>query len=513
MTITAILVLGIAGNVMEPQWEPQEYDPPAEFIGVAAADDPLQAPSRDVVRDEVAVEVAGETLEGLVYAPADSPAEPAEHPAVVFLHGAGTKDRTGFAKQADHLAGSGVVSLVLDRRTEGYSTWDRDYELMAEDALAGVELLRERSDVDPEQVGLFGESEGSWVAPIAAANDPDVAFMVLVSAPIVPPSQQATYATLVALDGLDAPAPVKHAVAKGIGLAMTVPNLLEYATFDVLPYLERTDQPILMAFGTEDDAVPIVQAADLVAAANDELTVRYFDGAQHAIRIGDEFGQFADGYLDLLSSWIHTAAAGPRLSSETADAPAAGDSAEGAVDGTDVAGGQPVQRFSASAVPPPSWYATAYAHAAALLLAVAGYFAGPVAARVVKSRRGDRAPRLSRSLRRRLRWLRLLGAGSLASLVVYFWGLSHLALNHATSTTITYGLWAVVWIITAGAVTALLNLWLDDSWRMSGLAAEVGDGYPAGKLNRLEVVAVAGAVTGTILLLMIVTYWGVFLGI
>lgn len=496
--MTAILVLGIAGNVMEPQWEPQEYDVPVEFTGIAAADEPADTPSSEVVLEEVAIEVEDETLEGLVYSPAgpspDGTYESGNYPAVVFLHGAGTKDKTGFAEQATHLAGAGVVALVLDRRTEGYSTWHRDYEAMADDALAGVELLRARPDVDPERVGLLGESEGSWVAPIAAADDPGVAFMVLVSAPIVPPAQQATYATLMALDGLEAPDPVKRAVAKGIGLAMTVPNLLEYATFDVLPYLERTEQPILMTFGTKDEAVPIVQAADMVARANDNLTVRYFDGAQHAIRTGDEFGPFADGYLGLLSSWIHNAA-------------------DGTLDGPAIAGGEPVQTLSANPVPPPSWYATAYAHVAALLLAVAGYFAGPIAARLLRKRRGDRAPRIKPAIRRRLRWLRTLGAGSLLSLVVYFWGLSHLALNHATSTTITYGLWAVVWIITAGAVTVLLNLWLDDSWRMSELAAEVGDGYAAGKLNRLEVVAVAGAVAGTVLLLMIVTYWGVFLGI
>lgn len=495
MTITAILVLGIAGNVMEPQWEPQEYDVPAEFTGIRAAEDPQNTRSDDVVREEVAVDVTGETLEGFVYSPASGEASASGgHPAVVFLHGAGTKDRTGFAEQAGHLAASGIVSLVLDRRTEGYSTWHRDYELMAEDALAGVELLRNRSDVDPERVGLLGESEGSWVAPIAAADNPDVAFMVLVSAPIVPPAQQATYATVMALDDLQAPDPVKHAVAKGIGLAMTVPNLLEYATFDVQPYLERTDQPILMAFGTEDEAVPIVQAADIVAQANDDLTVRYFEGAQHAIRIGDEFGPFADGYLDLLTNWI-------------------GAASDGTVSGPDIAGGQPVQPFSANPVPPPPWFATAYAHVAALLLAVAGYFAGPVTARLLRYRRGDRAPQLAPELRRRLRWLRLLGAGSLLSLVVYFWGLSHLALNHQTSTTITYGLWAVVWIITAGAVTALLKLLLDDSWRMNGLAVEMSDGYTSSRLNRLEVVAVTGAVGGTILLLMIVTYWGVFLGI
>jgi pimeloyl-ACP methyl ester carboxylesterase len=497
--MTAILALGIAGNVMEPQWEPQQYDVPAEFTAIpeldVAADEGGTAP---VVHDDVAVTVQGETLEGYVYSPAPDSgsaagqADTARYPAVLFLHGAGTKDRTGFAEQAEHLASSGIVALVLDRRTKGYSTWHRDYELMAEDALAGVDLLRDRPEVDPERVGLFGESEGSWVAPVAAVNDPRIAFMVLVSAPIVSPAQQATYATLMALERLDAPDPVDRAVAKGIGLAMTVPNLLEYRSFDVVPYLERTDQPILMAFGTEDAAVPIVQAADMVAAANDNLMVRYFEGAQHAIRLGDEFGPFADGYLDLLSTWIL-------------------DAADGSVAGPAIAGGEPVQTLSASAVPPPPWFATANAHIAALLLAVAGYAAGPVVGRFLKRRRSEGGT-VGPALRRRLRWLRLAGAGSLASLVLYFWGLSHLALNHETSRTITYGLWIGVWIITGVAVTALANLWLDNSWRVGKLATEVGD-YPVAKLNRIEVIALSGAAAGTVLLLMLVTYWGVFLGI
>ncbi|NIR38735.1 MAG: alpha/beta hydrolase, partial [Actinobacteria bacterium] len=86
------------------------------------------------------VQVDGETLDGWVYAPAAA----GRHPAVVFIHGAGTKHRDGFDEQASYLARSGIVSLVLDKRTVGYSTWQRDYEAMAADTLAGVDLLRRR---------------------------------------------------------------------------------------------------------------------------------------------------------------------------------------------------------------------------------------------------------------------------------------------------------------------------------------------------------------------------------
>src|SRR5690606_10719326 len=191
--------------------------------------------------------------------------------------------------------------------------------------------------------------------------------------------------------------------------------------------------------GTADTALPIIEGPQLVRdAAPGEVFVRYFAGAQHGIRIGDINGPFAAGYLDTLATWI-------------ADRDAAGLPS--------ISGGQPQQTLSAEAAPRPRWYATAYAHIVVLTLAAAGYLAGPAASMVSRIRHGRTTPRVSRSLRRRLRWLRTLGLASLGGLVAYFVGLSHLALNHLTSPLLTYGVWALVWIVTAGAVMALVSLW------------------------------------------------------
>lgn len=122
---------------------------------------------------------------------------------------------------------------------------------------------------------------------------------------------------------------------------------------------------------------------------------------------------------------------------------------------------------------------------------------------------------MSRRLRRRLRWVRVLGLASLGGLVAYFVGLSHLALNHSTSPLLTYGVWALVWIVTAGAVMALVSLWYSDSWRRLDDLHVTDTGVATARrgLTRVETIAVTGAVGGTILFLLIVTYWGVFLGI
>ena len=51
----------------------------------------------------------------------------------------------------------------------------------ATDAVAAVEVLKSRPEVDAKRIGLLGHSEGGVVAPIAAARSNDVAFIVLIS--------------------------------------------------------------------------------------------------------------------------------------------------------------------------------------------------------------------------------------------------------------------------------------------------------------------------------------------
>lgn len=509
ITLAVILALGVAGNVVEPSWTPEPYTAPAAYTHVQPAEPVRPATIHaDVVVGLTQVEINGEQVEALVYTPPSG----GPHPAVLMLHGAGTKKRTDFAEQAEHLARSGVVVMVMDKRTADYSAWHRDFEAMAGDAMAGVEVLRQRPDVHPGRVGLFGESEGTWVAPVAAAKDPRIAFLVMVSAPIVSPAQQATYATLTAFDGLDVPEPVNRAVAKGIGTALSLPGVLDYADFDVRPWLARTFQPILLIFGTDDPALPVVEAAELTrATAAGPVTIRYFDGAQHGIRRATSTGPFAPGYLDTLATWIRQQ---PDNAGPARPAPV---------------GGQPEQAIAAVAAPPSPWYATAYAHLLVLGLGVAGYLAGPVAAVIRRVRRRGAGPAISRERRRSLRRVRLFGLASLGGLIAYFIGLSHLALNQLTNPVLIYGVWALVWVVTAGAVMALLSLWLSDSWRNADGAPHSGsfaldllDASESGesvgvavvpRLTKVETISLTGTVGGTVLFLLVVTYWGVFLGI
>src|SRR5690606_15089673 len=56
-------------------------------------------------------------------------------------------------------------------------------ERLAEDALAAIRYLQEREEVSRNHVGVVGHSQGGWVAQLAAARSPDVAFVVLLAGP------------------------------------------------------------------------------------------------------------------------------------------------------------------------------------------------------------------------------------------------------------------------------------------------------------------------------------------
>jgi len=116
-------------------------------------------------------------------------------PAVLLIAGSGRIDRdeTVFGHKpfwvlANHLTKQGFVVLRVDKRGVGQSTGNYDIattEDFAADALAGVEYLKTRKEVDAERIGLIGHSEGGLIAPMVAVKSNDVAFIVFMAAPCV----------------------------------------------------------------------------------------------------------------------------------------------------------------------------------------------------------------------------------------------------------------------------------------------------------------------------------------
>jgi hypothetical protein len=56
----------------------------------------------------------------------------------------------------------------------------------ATDAQAGFAYLKTRKEIDPHKIGLIGHSEGGIIAPMVAARNRDVAFIVLLAGTGIP---------------------------------------------------------------------------------------------------------------------------------------------------------------------------------------------------------------------------------------------------------------------------------------------------------------------------------------
>ncbi|MBC8140427.1 MAG: alpha/beta fold hydrolase, partial [Armatimonadetes bacterium] len=134
----------------------------------------------------------GVTLAGTLTVPEGSGA----YPVFILINGSGAQDRDetimghkSFAVLADYLARRKIASLRVDDRGIGKSTGNfatATTDDFAEDVRAGVAFLRERPEVDAKRIGLIGHSEGGIIAPMVAASDPDVAFVVLLAGTGVP---------------------------------------------------------------------------------------------------------------------------------------------------------------------------------------------------------------------------------------------------------------------------------------------------------------------------------------
>lgn len=112
-------------------------------------------------------------------------------PAVILIAGSGPNDRDEnivghkpFLVIADHLTRNGIAVLRYDKR--GVEKSGGRYETatarhFADDVAAAVDFLRSRKEIDNNNIGLVGHSEGGVIAPMVASEDNEIKFIVLLA--------------------------------------------------------------------------------------------------------------------------------------------------------------------------------------------------------------------------------------------------------------------------------------------------------------------------------------------
>ena len=114
-------------------------------------------------------------------------------PVAILISGSGPQNRDEellghkpFLVLADHLVRQGIAVLRFDDRGVGASTGDHSKATTADfatDVQAGINYLKTRKEINKDQIGLIGHSEGGLIAPIVSSQSDDVAFVVMLAGP------------------------------------------------------------------------------------------------------------------------------------------------------------------------------------------------------------------------------------------------------------------------------------------------------------------------------------------
>ncbi len=285
-------------------------------------------------------------------------------PAVLLITGSGPQDRDEslmghkpFLVLADYLTRKGIAVLRADDRGVGKSGGkfaEATTADFATDAEAGVAFLKSRPDVDLRHIGLIGHSEGGVIAPMVAARNSDVAFIVMMAGSGVPGDD-----IIVAQSVLIAEASgVSHEAAQKVGaderelltlvksesdsatlekklrekLAGKVPAaqmdmqikavtsawFRYFLSYDPAPTLAKVHCPVLAINGEKDTQVPpkvnlpAIRKA-LEAGRNRNFELIEFPGLNHLFQTAKtgapaEYGQIEETMsptaLEKISSWI-----------------------------------------------------------------------------------------------------------------------------------------------------------------------------------------------------------------
>jgi len=315
---------------------PQEPQPPFPYL-----------------EEEVTFASGDVTLAGTLTLPPGD----ARVPAVLLITGSGPQDRNEeivghkpFLVIADHLTRAGYAVLRVDDRGVGGSTGsdgEATYQDLAGDVGAAIDLLKAHPRIDADAIGLFGHSQGGFLAPFVATERDDVAFVVLMAGPAVdgfsvllvqnellidralralePPmsdeeieasiANQVAFVTelrdLLAAEDLEGarvlvrtrieteiaaapeeqrpPADQLEALVAAQSDGVTAPVFRSFLLFDPQPYLRRLTVPTLAFFGSLDLQVDAAQSEGpmreaLAAAGNDDATVITFEGLNHLMQ-------------------------------------------------------------------------------------------------------------------------------------------------------------------------------------------------------------------------------------
>jgi pimeloyl-ACP methyl ester carboxylesterase len=217
--------------------------------------------------------VNGDTLSAVLHRPAH-----ASHGAAILCHGMESgKNSEKLIFLAQSLAERGIPALRFDFRYVGASSGkfaDITYSGEVEDLKAVFDFVQSRR---LGKTVLFGSSMGGTVALLFAAQEPDIAAVVTLAAPIHPENFPMRVLNLKQL---------KQWRDRGYitynGRRLNVSLLADLDTLDVLRRTQQVRCPVLILHGEADEVVPVAEAHELHNCLTGSKRLSIFTGIDHS---------------------------------------------------------------------------------------------------------------------------------------------------------------------------------------------------------------------------------------
>ena len=300
----------------------------------------------------------------LLAGPLTIPPGKGPYPAAVLIAGSGPQNRDEevmghnvFLVLSDYLTRKNIAVLRYDKRGIGQSGGNYATATTADfanDAEAAFDFLRRQPEVNLREVGLIGHSEGGMIAPMVAARDRNVDFVVMMAGDGVPGDQLlvAQVLAIAEAEGMspelaqkaadrerEIVAPIKNArnnaalekelraelagkipeaqLGSVIG-QLDSPWFRYFVRYDPATALEKVKCPVLAMIGGKDTQVPAKQNLPairkaLTAGGNKDFQVIEMPGLNHLFQPAktgapSEYRQIettiAPLALEKISSWI-----------------------------------------------------------------------------------------------------------------------------------------------------------------------------------------------------------------
>lgn len=304
-------------------------------------------------REEISFANGGVHLAGTLI----SPLSPGRHPVVVLVPASGAEGREYLLPFAHFLVRHGMAVLGYDKRGVGGSTGDWRTESFADlagDAVAAIQFLKTRENIDRSQIGMLGWSQAGWIMPIVAAREKEAAFLISISGAGVSPAESTIDEARGELKAGGRPPEVIEQIADLMRLkysfARTGQGWNEYAAardkvvsrmgrapddfpdspdapywqsiralyfYDPAPALRELRIPVLAIFGELDDNIVAEKNekawdSALRAGGNRSYSLRILPGTDHAMleaKVGNnaempKLQRFSPAYFATVQDWL-----------------------------------------------------------------------------------------------------------------------------------------------------------------------------------------------------------------